>query len=120
MTDTHKKTWTDRYAALKEFVEREGHALVPSHHIESDINLGAWVSYLRTRYKQGYISPEKVVALESLPGWNWGPLRPGPKTNHKRNAEIRHLRQTGMSLSKIGDRYGISRQRVHQILETHS
>ena len=34
----------------------------------------------------------------------------------KRNEEIKELHKTGVSLSEIGRKYGISRQRVFQII----
>lgn len=42
------------------------------------------------------------------------------KRGHKeleRNKEIRELHKNGMSLSEIGRKYGISRQRVFQIVK---
>jgi len=62
-------------AALAQFVEREGHALVPLGHVESfegaDYNLGAWVSAKRQNYKTGKLPSEQVAALEAFPGWPW-------------------------------------------------
>jgi hypothetical protein len=33
--------------------------------------LGVWVDARRQFFKRGKLSPENIVALESLPGWVW-------------------------------------------------
>lgn len=45
-----------------------------------------------------------------------------PKKNHsdKRLAEINKLRSEGKTYQEIGDVYGISRQRVEQIINQHN
>lgn len=103
-------------AALDAYVGREGTARVPTEHIEDGVRLGPWVSSVRQRYHQGKLDSYLVQALESRPGWEWGPLRPGPEAMTDRNTEIRQLRSEGMSLKDIGERFGLSRQRVHQIV----
>lgn len=123
MTNQAPRTrWDKRLEALDAFVEREGHALVPANYIEtsngSDISLGSWVSYLRTRHKKGALSPERVAKLEAYPGWEWGPLRPGPKPNTSRDEEIRRMRADNKSLQEIGTEFNLSRQRIHQIVST--
>lgn len=35
---------------------------------------------------------------------------------HSRRTQIREMRQTGMTLAAIGKKYGITRQRVEQLL----
>src|SRR5437870_3913604 len=56
---------------LRSFVAREGHARVPIRHYEGGHALGARVVKTRTRYRAGELSPERVRALERLPGWTW-------------------------------------------------
>jgi hypothetical protein len=62
-------------AALVQFAEREGHALVPMGHVEpfegADHNLGVWVMARRAQFKEGSLSTERVAALEAFPGWGW-------------------------------------------------
>ena len=43
-------------------------------------------------------------------------LQPAPVVIDRRAVEIAELRATGSTLQSIADRYGISRQRVHQII----
>ena len=106
--------------AVSQFAEREGHSRVPAVHFEivedKQVRVGAWVGYIRQRAKQGKLSAEKRQALESINGWEWGPRKPGPATNHNRNVEILSLRRQGMTLSQIADSFDLSRQRVHQIV----
>jgi superfamily II DNA or RNA helicase len=65
------------FQALKQFVEREGHARVNPRHLEQfeneAIRLGQWVTLRRGQYKSRRISPERVAALEVVPGWVWDP-----------------------------------------------
>jgi hypothetical protein len=115
---TYSETWSDRIAALSVYVDREGNALVPSNYVEGNLNLGSWVSYLRTRRNNGKLSQAKVEQLEAFPGWEWGPLRPGPKTDAQRDAAIRDMRSNNVSLSAIGRTFDLSRQRIHQIVNS--
>lgn len=113
--------WNQYLAALNNYTARTGHARVPASHIEvmpdgTAVNLGAWVGYTRQRQRAGLLSSERVATLSAVPGWEWGPLRPGPAADTTRNAEIMNLRSQGVSLQRIGDEFGLSRQRVHQIV----
>ena len=107
--------------AIRQFAEREGHSLIPAIHVEivdgQEVRVGAWVGYTRQREKNGKLPAERRAALNAIPGWQWGPLKPGPVTNHNRNSEILTLRNQGMTLSQIADSFDLSRQRVHQIVK---
>lgn len=107
--------------AITQFVEREGNAFIPAIHVEivegREVHLGAWVGYIRQRNKKGQLAAERRDALEGIGGWQWGPLKPGPATNHNRNVEIATLRSQGLTLSQIADSFDLSRQRVHQIVK---
>lgn len=107
--------------ALQQFADRTGHTRVPAVHVEivdgAEVNVGAWVGYIRQRRKKNLLSPDKIQILENLNGWEWGPLKPGPATNHNRNSEILRMRGQGMTLRQIADSYDLSRQRVHQIVK---
>jgi len=63
--------WDDRFAALRRFVAREGHARVPQGRVEDGFQLGRWVSRRRSDEKMGRLDGERVRMLESLPGWTW-------------------------------------------------
>lgn len=111
-------------AALQQYIKREGGAHVPANHEESiegqSIPLGTWVGYVRQRYKNNKLPIDRVEILNNIPGWAWGPLKPGPKPNTSRNAEIADLSTGGQSLTQIADRYNLSRQRIHQIVKRTS
>jgi hypothetical protein len=106
--------------AINSYLEREGDCFIPYTHVEcvdgSNYPLGAWTGYVRQRRRRGQLAPSKIEKLESIPGWQWGPLRPGPATNANRNNEIMALHAAGKSLSYIADEFQLSRQRVHQIV----
>lgn len=107
--------------ALNQFSSREGHCRVPAIHIEiyegKEISLGAWVGYIRQRNKKNQISVDRVSTLGQVPGWEWGPLKPGPATDAQRNGNILQMRASGHSLRQIADHFDLSRQRIHQIVK---
>ena len=112
--------WNKNIQALSTYVAENGTALVPtSYKCLADgesLSLGSWVTYVRVKYRAGTLSPERISQLESFTGWTWGPCKPGPAGNPDRDNAMVHARQVGRSLQNIGDEYGLSRQRVHQIL----
>jgi len=65
--------WEERFAVLKRYVEREGHARVPDRLIVDGFNLGSWVSTQRTRRQE--MSEERKSLLVNLPGWVWNTRR---------------------------------------------
>lgn len=107
-------------AALDQFRQREGHARVPALHVEilegTEIKLGSFVGYVRQRRKADKLPQNRIEALDAVPGWEWGPLRPGPSSNTGRNADIRQDHTSGLSLSNLAEKYRLSRQRIHQIV----
>ena len=123
MTDINRipngDRWARNFSALQQYVNRTGNARVPASHVEvyegRNTPIGAWVGYMRQRYRSGILPQNRIQALESLSGWTWGPLRPGPASNTERDQQIIRLRSEGQSLQAIAEQVGISRQRVHQI-----
>ncbi len=117
----NKSKWERNIDALRRFVAENGHAKVPSTYtvnVDSEqIGLGTWVAYMRTKYRKNALSSEKVSQLESLQGWVWNPGKPGPAGNPKRDEEIIKARLAGEHLQQIADKFNLSRQRVHQIIE---
>jgi len=107
--------------ALRQFSIREGHCRVPAIHVElvegKEINLGAWVGYTRQRYRKKELPENRAKAIEEVSGWEWGPLKPGPATDIRRNSEIFEMRRSGLSLRQIADQFDLSRQRIHQIVK---
>jgi Helicase associated domain len=64
--------WEQAFAALQRFVEREGHACVPSsYQDENGYKLGDWVRHQREVRRQGSLGQERIARLETLPGWIW-------------------------------------------------
>ncbi len=116
---------------------------MPALHVEvlegMEVKLGSFVSYLRQRRRKlredrdiarnrGDSAAvrklesnlvkfrEREEALESIPGWEWGPLRPGPASKAARNKEIQRLYGDGARVKVLADTYELSRQRIHQIV----
>ena len=121
MTMKTSEKWARNIKALEIYVAENGHARVPAAARvvvdEVPVSIGSWVSYLRVKYKLGSVPPEKKEVLERFPSWSWGPCKPGPLGDAERDAQMLQSRQSGRSLQSIADEYGLSRQRVHQILE---
>ncbi len=69
--DIPSARWAEAYEHLQQFVEREGHAIVPQPHVEGRHRLGAWVSQQRLKWRQGRLARERAKRLEALPGWAW-------------------------------------------------
>jgi hypothetical protein len=115
--------WERNFLALAQYTQRTGHSRVPANHVElyegRNTPIGAWVGYMRQRWRNGILNSHRVMKLESLAGWTWGPLRPGPATNTERDEQIVRLRSEGKSLQTIADQVGVSRQRVHQIAKRY-
>lgn len=107
--------------ALEQYISREGHSKISATHVEkienSDVSLGAWVGYIRQRYRKQILSDSRIARLEQISGWQWGPFQPGPATDSSRNEKIRTMRTEGKSLREIADEFDLSRQRVHQIIK---
>lgn len=59
------------FQALDSFVQREGHAFVPTNHIENEFPLGKWVSRHRLYYAKGNLEDDIRLKLESYPNWFW-------------------------------------------------
>ncbi|MEU5256699.1 DEAD/DEAH box helicase [Streptomyces longwoodensis] len=68
--DTEKQDWARGWAALKKFVEREGHARVPYGRKEGAYPLGQWVAEQRRAYGAGQMSGLRAARLEKL-GMVW-------------------------------------------------
>jgi hypothetical protein len=123
MTETSRipnsDRWERNFLALQQYAQRTGHSRVPASHVElyegRNTPIGAWVGYMRQRYRNGILPQQRMTQLESIIGWTWGPLRPGPASNHERDERIVQLRAEGKSLQNIAESVGVSRQRVHQI-----
>ncbi|MGV0991177.1 MAG: Helicase associated domain protein [Mycobacterium sp.] len=61
--------WEAGYAALKQFVDREGHALVPPQQRENGVYLGRWVMHQRKRRAE--LTEDQRRRVQELPDWSW-------------------------------------------------
>jgi len=119
MLNTNK--WNTHITALRNYVSRTGTARVPRNHVEAtefgEIRLGAWVSYVRHRQRKGHLTTEQEVTLASLRNWSWEPLPAGRIGNPERDARIIARASEGERLRALADEFGLTRQRVHQIVK---
>jgi hypothetical protein len=64
--------WRKSYEVLLRYVNREGHARVPTGHREGEWTIGRWVMRQRRKWREGRLHEEYRELLEALPGWTWG------------------------------------------------
>jgi hypothetical protein len=67
--NTQHSSWDKWIRLLTQFANREGHSSPKNDHLEDGEKLGKWLQRLRNRREVQ--SPERVQALEALPGWVW-------------------------------------------------
>ena len=64
-------SWWASYDLLAAHARQYGAARPSSQARRGGIALGSWVARQRTLHKQGALEPERVEALQQLPGWAW-------------------------------------------------
>ena len=69
--EPEQEAWDRGYAVLVKFCAREGHACVPTQHVEDDFELGVWVKWQRRQFKTDRLPIDRARRLEALPGWVW-------------------------------------------------
>lgn len=79
--DARTDMWHRKLELLKQFQQREGHAMVPQGYMEDGVNLGSWV--LTQRNTEKTISAERRALLETVPGWTWDPYSTSWERNYK-------------------------------------
>jgi hypothetical protein len=103
---------------LRTYADTHGHTKVPALYKDEDgFSLGSWVAYIRRRHAAGLVTKELETILGLLPGWQWGPLPPGPTGKKNRNGEMVQRHAEGRTYSEIAKEFGVSRQRAHQIVQ---
>ena len=120
MTITRDERWQEHYNALLQYTTRTGNALVPTTHVEvfggKNIALGAWVAYNRQRQRAGTLTEDRVQALSAITGWKWEKQQPGRRYDKSRDEKIISRYAGGSSAKDLAKEFGLSRQRVHQIV----
>lgn len=112
--------WDGNVAALRKWAERNGSPMAPAGSVVvmrdgRSVNVGSFVAYVRSRHRKGLLDQSRKKEIESIPGWTWARLQPGPRGEVDRNEEIRRLRRQGVTLGELAEQFGMSRQRIHQI-----
>ncbi|MGW0327774.1 Helicase associated domain protein [Nocardia sp. NPDC003183] len=67
-------SWEFWLGLLKQFIEQEGHALVPATHRINGHALGSWVAIQRYRQARGWLDTVRKHRLDRVPGWTWDAL----------------------------------------------
>ena len=71
-------TWPDQLALLVAFVAEHGRLPRAGGESYRGVKIGSWISTQRTN--RGKLPPERVAALEAVPGWVWGERTAAPVT----------------------------------------
>lgn len=87
--------------------------------------MSRWVSSIRSQHAKGTLKPEVLMRVTGAcmahgVVFDWKKQKPGPKPDLERDQAIRQMRETGASLQAVGDSFGVSRQRIHQVLGTRA
>ncbi|MCU0664152.1 MAG: helicase associated domain-containing protein [Myxococcota bacterium] len=77
------KGWMQGLSSLFTFVDRVGHANVPSDHVESGFQLGDWVMVQRYAFLRGELQKNRIEHLERVSGWTWDIQGSGEKKKKK-------------------------------------
>jgi hypothetical protein len=71
--DPHSEQWEEAFSALQKYSSEKGHCLVHTDLKIGNVNLGKWVQHQRRFKKQGELTNDRVLRLNSL-GFNWDPF----------------------------------------------
>ena len=105
-----KISWDDHLKLLKEYVAREGHALVPLEHEERGVRLGAWLSRQWSEFQAdtrgGYLSRNRKIRLEEAGVVFNGPAPPasgavGPHSLNECAVATQTWHQLSTSLARV-------------------
>ncbi len=70
----HNAAWHRMFTHLERAADHHGTvAHITQTAVIDGVNIGHWVMAQRTRHRQGRLTPDRVDALQALPGWNWTP-----------------------------------------------
>jgi hypothetical protein len=63
--------WMTNYAEVRKYAEKHGKTPSQKDHNPVVKSFGIWCSNQRTPKRRGALSAERIVLLESIPGWVW-------------------------------------------------
>lgn len=115
--------WQRYFNALLEYTNTHRTSLVPAGYVhrsnetEAPLLLGNWVSHQRSRYRANKLNENRARMLETLPDWTWHLLPRGRRRDTVRDSRVIEMRNAGLSLAQIANEVGVSRQRIHQIVQ---
>jgi hypothetical protein len=61
-----RSLWDVNFKLLVQFRDREGHLIVPVHHVEDGQKLGAWIRMLRVQKRKGVLCSEQERRLNEI------------------------------------------------------
>jgi hypothetical protein len=97
-------------AHLREYIAREGHAMVPDAHVVEGFSLGAWVRKRRTEQREGRLASDRVEVRAGLRGWTTNPRelksQPGVERLRPSSDETGHTRVPATYVASDGFKLG--------------
>ncbi|QXC46684.1 MULTISPECIES: DEAD/DEAH box helicase [Rhodococcus erythropolis group] len=70
--DVLEVEWTKMLGVLERYGAEHGTTSFTRKKVEGT-NLAYWVGHQRRDYRAGIMSPDRIAALENIPGWTWEP-----------------------------------------------
>lgn len=109
----------EHLACLRRYVAQNGHTNPPILYVDevTGLPLGRWVATARYGYRNGRLRTKYIQELENLSGWHWERRRRGRPQLTDRNQQIRSLHEQGVSNTVLAEKYGVTTQRIHQIIK---
>jgi superfamily II DNA or RNA helicase len=72
--DPFKESWDDAFKILSKYYSEKRTTKFPLRGIYNNFPLGIWLRNQRIQYFKKRLSNERILALESFPGWAWDEL----------------------------------------------
>jgi hypothetical protein len=69
--EPHDAAWSRTYDLLRAYAAQAGHSCPSSGTVIEGVPIGSWVDVQRQQRRGGTLHPDRVRALEALPGWRW-------------------------------------------------
>jgi len=109
----------EHLACLRRYAAQNGHTNPPIVYVDEStgLPLGRWVATARYAYRSKGLRTGYIQDLETVPGWHWERRLRGRPQLTERNQQIRSLHDQGASITVLAEKYGVTTQRIHQVIK---
>jgi hypothetical protein len=71
--DARDSKWMDMLELVRQFNNDQGASRIPYNFVYMEQPIGSWVGMQRNAKKNGVLSDDRIVLLETIPKWSWDP-----------------------------------------------